>query len=245
MLPFGEAVPGASVHRRNAVPRTACVVYGRQEPLAVSLAPKARDEPRLPPLLRNRPRVIPLQAPTEQERTQHMDRSNTYFLKTARLGFSRWSMDDFPLAVALWGDPEVTQFLGGAFSPEEIQERLGREIALMSAHNIQYWPVFLLAGDAHVGCGGLRPYRLEDGVYEMGVHLRSAYWGQGLAAEAGHAIIAFAFETLGAQALFAGHHPANEASRRVLSKLGFQFTHLEFYAPTGLQHPSYLLKRTE
>jgi hypothetical protein len=49
---------------------------------------------------------------------------------------------------------------------------------------------------------------------------------------------AFAFGTLGAQALFAGHHPANLASRHVLTKLGFQFSHEGFYRPTGLKHLS-------
>ena len=62
-----------------------------------------------------------------------------------------------------------------------------------------------------------------------------------MAVEAGLAIIAFAFETLGAQALFAGHHPANTASQKVLEKLGFGFAYEEFYPPTGLRHPSYLL----
>ncbi len=128
---------------------------------------------------------------------------------------------------------------------------LTREIASMGVHNVQYWPLFLLQGDAHVGCAGLRPYTLKDQTYEMGFHLRPEYemgfhlrpdyWGRGLAVEAGQAIIAFAFGTLGAHALFAGHHPANAASRKVLEKLGFGFAYEEFYPPTGLMHPSYLL----
>jgi RimJ/RimL family protein N-acetyltransferase len=113
----------------------------------------------------------------------------------------------------------------------------------MAAHSVQYWPIFLLEGDRHVGCAGLRPYRLEEQIYEMGFHLLPAYWGRGLAEEAARAAAAFAFETLGAMALFAGHHPANGASRHVLTKLGFRFTHEEFYRPTGLMHPSYLLRR--
>ncbi len=169
--------------------------------------------------------------------------SSDYFLKTARLGFRRWSIDDLPLAFALWGDPRVTRFIGGPFSHEEVKEKLGSEIALMNIHNVQYWPLFLLRGDEHVGCAGLRPYRLEDQIYEMGFHLRPAYWGRGLAVEAGQAVITFAFETLGAKALFAGHHPANAASRSVLERLGFYFTHEEFYPPTGRKHPSYLLIR--
>jgi ribosomal-protein-alanine N-acetyltransferase len=165
-----------------------------------------------------------------------------YFLTTARLGFRRWSRDDLPLAVALWGDKEVTQFIGGPFSGEDVEERLAREIASASSNKVQYWPVFLLHNDEHAGCGGLRPYK--DQVLELGVHLRPAYWGRGLAEEAGRAIIRFAFETLGAEGLFAGHHPSNTASRRLLDKLGFHYTHEEFYPPTRLMHRSYLLTRS-
>jgi RimJ/RimL family protein N-acetyltransferase len=154
-------------------------------------------------------------------------------------------MRDLPLALALWGDVRVTGFIGGPFSHGEIVAKLEGEIASSSAQGVQYWPLFLLRNDAHVGCAGLRPYRLDDHVYELGFHLRPLYWGRGLAAEAGQAIIALAFQRLGATALFAGHHPANAVSRRLLEKLGFAFTHEEFYAPTGLKHPFYLLKRPD
>jgi RimJ/RimL family protein N-acetyltransferase len=167
--------------------------------------------------------------------------ADPYFLKTPRLGFRLWSFDDLPLAVALWGDPKVTHLLGGPFSPEQIQERLDREITSMSVCGVQYWPIFLLPGDEHAGCAGLRLYRPEEKIHELGVHLRPAYWGRGLAVEAGRAVITYAFETLGAKGLFAGHHPDNAASRKVIEKLGFSFTHNEFYAPTGLKHPSYML----
>ena len=164
-----------------------------------------------------------------------------YFLTTARLGFGRWGPDDLPLALALWGDPGVTRLIGGPLSAAAAEARLGAEIASMRAHGVQYWPIFLLAGGEHVGCAGLRPYRAEDRIYELGFHLRPAYWGQGLASEAAQAVVTFAFETIRAAALFAGHHPENAPSRRVFEKLGFHFTHAELYAPTGLHHPSYLL----
>jgi [ribosomal protein S5]-alanine N-acetyltransferase len=166
-----------------------------------------------------------------------------YFLRTRRLGFSRWSPDDLPLALALWGDPDVTRLIGGPLSPEGVRQRLDAEIASMRTSGVQYWPIFLLAGGAFAGCAGLRPYRLEERIYELGFHLRPAHWGQGLATEAGAAVVAFAFEKVGAAALFAGHHPENTTSRRVLEKLGFHFTHEERYPPTGLKHPSYLLLR--
>jgi [ribosomal protein S5]-alanine N-acetyltransferase len=170
-----------------------------------------------------------------------MSRERAYFMKTARLGFGRWSIDDSTLAAALWGDPELTRFIGGPFSREAVEERLHLEIAQLNSHNVQYWPLFILRSGEHAGCGGLRPHRSDDGIYELGIHLRPAFWGQGLGEEAGRGIIAFAFETLGANGLFAGHHPANAASRKLIQKLGFQYTHEELYPPTGLQHPSYLL----
>ena len=168
-----------------------------------------------------------------------------YFVATARVGFRCWSTADLPLALALWGDPQVTRFIGGPFSRDQIRQRLEDEIAMMRAHHVQYWPLFMLRSGEHVGCGGLRPYDLDHGIYELGFHLRPAYWGQGLAVEVGQAIITFAFDTLRATALRAGHHPANAPSQRVLEKLGFHFTHEELYPPTGLQHRSYVLARDD
>jgi len=86
-----------------------------------------------------------------------MNHSRPYFLKSLRLGFRRWYADDLPIATSLWGNAQVTRFFGGPFSQEKIRERLAREIALMGTHNVQYWPIFLLAGGAHVGCAGLQP----------------------------------------------------------------------------------------
>jgi RimJ/RimL family protein N-acetyltransferase len=164
-----------------------------------------------------------------------------YFLKSERLGFRCWSEADLDLAMGLWGDPEVTRLIGGPLSEEQVRERLAREIATERSHGIQYWPMFLLGTGAHVGCCGLRPYRPAETVHEIGVHLRKAYWGHGYAREASMAVMTHAFRRLGAAALFAGHNPANQASRRLLTELGFGYTHDEYYPPTGLYHPSYLL----
>jgi ribosomal-protein-alanine N-acetyltransferase len=172
-----------------------------------------------------------------------MSGSRAYFLTTARLGFDRWTSDDTDLANGLWGDPAVTAWMGGPFSEPEIQARLQREIASLIADKVQYWPIFFLADGRHVGCAGLRPYQADEQTYEIGFHLRAAYWSRGLAEEAGRAVAGFAFESLGAGALFAGHHPSNAASGRVLMKLGFHFTHEGIYAPTGLPDRCYLLTR--
>lgn len=168
--------------------------------------------------------------------------ARAYFLRSQRLGFRLWSEDDLPLALTLWGDVQVSRFLGGPFSPEYIRARLASEIETQRTHRIQYWPLFLLLNGEFAGCCGLRPYKIEERIPELGFHFLPAHWGQGIAPEAGRVVISHAFDTLGAQALFAGHHPDNAASARVLEKLGFHYTHHEIYPPTGEMHPSYLLE---
>jgi ribosomal-protein-alanine N-acetyltransferase len=65
--------------------------------------------------------------------------------------------------------------------------------------------------------------------------------GGGFALEAGQAATEWAANQ-GFSALIAGHHPENHASARNLQRLGFTYTHDEFYEPTRLMEPCYLLK---
>jgi len=166
-----------------------------------------------------------------------------YFLCSERLGFRWWTEEDFPLAKLLWGDPEVTRlFSRKPLSDIDVQKRLNTEIDCATTHGMQYWPMFELASDELVGCCGLRPYRGSEKIYELGFHLRPPYWGKGFATEAARAVVAYGMDRLAASAIFAGHHPANMESRKVLLKLGFEETGTEFYEPTGLYHPSYIFR---
>ena len=164
-----------------------------------------------------------------------------YFLTSGRLGFRHWTTEDLPLASALWGDRPVSVWLGGPFSAEAIQKRLAAEIQQQAEHGVQYWPIFLLANHEHVGCAGLRPKTANT--FELGYHLKAAFWGQGLATEAASTVVQHAFSVLGVETLFAGHHPRNDPSRKVLGKLGFVYAGDEFYEPSGFVEPTYLLHR--
>ena len=173
-----------------------------------------------------------------------MDNSERYFLKTKRLGFRQWLQDDISNAIGLWGDHEVTKYFDarGKLTQDQIQERLANEITNQKKYGVQYWPMFLLESNVHVGCCGLRPYDLSKQIYEIGFHIRSNHWRHGYGREAAVAIIEYAFKTVKVNALFAGHNPKNDISRYLLEQLGFCYTHEEYYPPTGLIHPSYLLK---
>jgi len=170
-----------------------------------------------------------------------------YFLKSSRLGFRLWCEDDMGIAMELWGDYEVTKYFDarGRWPLDAVRERLAKEISSAMEYGVQYWPIFLLKTDGHIGCCGLRPYDLSQGVYEIGFHIRSDQWRRGYALEAAGAVINYAFDTLEVNGLFAGHNPNNLASQHLLEKLGFHYTHDEYYPPTGLNHPSYYLKPIE
>jgi RimJ/RimL family protein N-acetyltransferase len=172
-----------------------------------------------------------------------LPRESVYFLRSARLGFRRWRDDDLELALGLWGDPAVTRLIDarGTLTREQVAERLARELTIDADHGVQYWPIFLLADDAHVGCCGLRPYEPAERVFELGFHIRSRHWRRGYALEAACAVMRYAFVELGVRGLFAGHNPKNDASRQLLARLGFKYVRDEYYPPTGLHHPSYLL----
>lgn len=170
-----------------------------------------------------------------------------YFLESRRLGFRRWTPDDLELAIGLWGDPSVTKFIDARprLSRSEVMERLQAELDLGEQHSVQYWPIFFLESGQHAGCCGLRPYDQPGRIYELGFHIRPAFWRMGVADEAARAVINHAFGPLDAISLFAGHHPGNEGSARLLAKLGFRPDGHVLYPPTGLEHPTYCLHRTE
>jgi ribosomal-protein-alanine N-acetyltransferase len=167
--------------------------------------------------------------------------TESYFLKSSHIGFRAWSLDDMDLAVELWDDPEVTKFIGGPFSKTQIHGKLVTEMKILRLHHIQYWPIFLLETGKFIGCCGLRPYQPTERIYEIGFHIKSSMWNKRYASEAAQAVIEYAFGPFKATALFAGHHPENDASKYLLEKLGFHYAYEEYYEPTRQYHPSYML----
>lgn len=174
---------------------------------------------------------------------------HAFFITTPRLGFSEWEKTDINQAMLIWGDAEVTRYLcaSGKFSEEEIQERLALEVENLKEFSVQYWPLIGRETGELVGVCGMKPS--DDGsgakTYEMGYYLRKIFWGHGYASEASAAVIAYGFKSAEADIIYAGHHPENLSSGRVLTKLGFRGIGESFYPPTGRYHPCYALTREE
>ena len=69
------------------------------------------------------------------------------------------------------------------------------------------------------------------------------YWGQGLATEAAQAWLRYGFEELGLAAIYAGADPPNEASLRVIERLGMKLPRRA--TVNGLEVIYYSLTRAE
>ena len=167
------------------------------------------------------------------------------FLTSSRLDFRLWTEADLPLANSLWGDPEVSLYLGGPFTPDAIGAKLEVELDRRKRLGIQYWPIFHRPSGQFAGCAGLRPFHDETRVRELGVHIARRFWSERLGEEAARAVIGYAFDTLHLDALTAGHNPENLHSKALLTRLGFTYTHHEPWGPQNLNHPFYRLPRPE
>lgn len=164
---------------------------------------------------------------------------------TERLTARTWQLSDLPFAIELWGDADVTRLIDrrSKLNRDQVLQRLHDEIERQNVYGVQYWLLFETKSNQFIGCCGLRPWMSvpAEKNYELGFHIIKRCWGKGYATEAAKGAIQYAREKLGVTKLYAGHHPQNINSQKILIKLGFRHIEDSFYEPTGLFHPSYIL----
>jgi [ribosomal protein S5]-alanine N-acetyltransferase len=65
-------------------------------------------------------------------------------------------------------------------------------------------------------------------IRELGFVLDEPYWGQGLMVEASRALIDFGLNKMGLKKITCRHYKDNQQSKRVIEKLAFTYTHIEY-----------------
>ncbi|MBB3110078.1 RimJ/RimL family protein N-acetyltransferase [Paenibacillus phyllosphaerae] len=100
--------------------------------------------------------------------------------------------------------------------------------------------VVLKATNTLIGGCGLHIAAPHQG--EIGYCFNPQYWGNGFASEAASALLAFGFDTLDLNRIYATCRPANTASANVMKRLGMTYEgHLrEHLWAKGKWHDSYL-----
>ena len=143
--------------------------------------------------------------------------------KTSRMNAEPLKSEDLQHLTRLFGDPEVAKTLGGVLSPEQAAQTFNRFLQHWLDHGFGVW-VFKDDGGDFVGYAGLMKTMVEGGEEVMLLYaLMPRYWGQGRATEMSQAILAEEFELIGRSNVVAFTLPTNQASRRVMEKLGFQY----------------------
>jgi RimJ/RimL family protein N-acetyltransferase len=169
-----------------------------------------------------------------------------YELETARLGLRKFMLEDIEAHTAIYGKPEVTQFLpGGPFlDPETVQDASSWVVRYFIRHWQLYdfgaWALIDKETEKLIGHGGLKflphtpinpPQSLIETPQEVDIFylLDRPYWGNGLATEAGKTFLAYGFEKLSLDHIAAITRPKNTASQHVLDKLGMVYTKEAYY----------------
>jgi RimJ/RimL family protein N-acetyltransferase len=141
---------------------------------------------------------------------------------TARLTLRAFEPADAAAVQRLAGAPEVADF---TLLPHPYADGMA-EAWIVACRTAQArveqvaFAIERVSDAAFVGAIGLAldPCRPSA---KFGYWVGTPYWGRGYATEAASAVVAFGFETLGLERIWAPRFRANAASARVLEKVGF------------------------
>jgi ribosomal-protein-alanine N-acetyltransferase len=144
-------------------------------------------------------------------------------LATERLRLRAPLPRDAAALLALIGDPEVTKYLNvpTITTLAEAQALLERLDQRYAARDMIRWAIELVEHNEVIGTIGLLRFDFEHRRAELGYDIARRWWGRGLTPEAAGAVIRYGFSVLGLHRIEAGVLPENDASVRVLQKLGF------------------------
>lgn len=147
-------------------------------------------------------------------------------LTTERLVLRHLVPDDLAELYALYSDPELRRYFPeGTLSYDETREELEWFLNGHPARpELGLWATIHRPSGRFIGRCGLLPWTIDgrDEV-EVAYLLDRAFWGQGLATEAGLALVDYGFGRLGLSRLICLIDPDNEPSARVARRLGMTF----------------------
>ena len=143
-------------------------------------------------------------------------------LVTERLTLRPLAPADAEAYATLRFHPEVVRWLPAAAGDpvEMVRASIGRFAAGWQQRRYAPWGVFL--GARLIGHGGLN-YVPEFAATEVLWALHPDAWGKGYATEMARAALAYGFDTLGLNLIFAITLPDNHASQAVMKRLGLTY----------------------
>ena len=126
-------------------------------------------------------------------------------------------------------DPEVHLFIEN--NPVKSIDEITKVIEMLKKqykeNGIARWAVVDKLSNECIGWSGLKYFNEQinnhKNFYELGYRFKKKHWGKGFATESSIAVLNYGFKNLGVDTIFAIADPNNVNSKKVLTKLGFQF----------------------
>lgn len=158
-------------------------------------------------------------------------------IRTERLCLRSWRQGDAALFDKACNTPSVMRWLGGVQTRSQVNSDVSYFVASGARRGITYWVMERLVDAAFLGFCGLVRIPERDcpiaGVLEIGWRLRESDWRRGYGFEAAHAVMMFAFDEFGAEAVFSRTAAGNAASRKLMTKIGLKRRRALDYVPAG------------
>lgn len=145
-------------------------------------------------------------------------------MNTSRLCLRPFTLEDTIAMHQIINGKDVLKYFPGTqtLTAAQVRRMIERMVAHWQEHHYGLWAVELRETAVLLGRCGLQ-YIAETDEVEIDFILDRAYWGQGIATEAGKLALQFGLETLQHPLIVGVVHPENKASQRVLTKIGMQF----------------------
>lgn len=146
-------------------------------------------------------------------------------LQTDRLLLRPYVLADIPDLVRLAGAREIaatTLRIPHPYREEDAVAFINSFTAEAELGSSARFAIILRDSRELCGGGGLRVEKAHQHA-ELGYWIGLPYWGKGYATEAARAVVGYGFETLGLRRIFASCLTHNEASGRVLTKVGMRY----------------------
>jgi RimJ/RimL family protein N-acetyltransferase len=147
-------------------------------------------------------------------------------IRTPRLLVRPWEAEDADSALTVFGDEQVARWLAPAVGRvpdvETMRALLARWAGERAASPSGRWAVEVAESGEVVGAVALLPLPPDEVDLEIGWQLAPCAWGNGFAAEAGHAVAHYAFAS-GADEIFAVVRPRNARGAATARRIGMEW----------------------
>ena len=165
-------------------------------------------------------------------------------LETHRLILRQLTLKDTDAMLPVLGDPEAMIYYPHAFSRDEVEQFVSRQIARYVEAGHGLWAMILKSSGELIGDCGLALQDVEGNKHiEVGYHLRRDHWHNGYATEAARASIRHGFYQLDARQVICMIRPENRPSRRVAERNGMNMGRMVFWH--GFHHLIYAISREQ